>query len=175
MNNLTKALLGSVGLSVLAAVPATAHPKHPAMHLTALHEGKAVNKTRLHNQGATHVTYTFGVYSYIPFAEYYRHKLPLRGSFYKWNNSGTLCSMPDQKIRVDPKKTTYGRASIITETYSIGCPSGPTTFYGVAYKITDPNAEGQTDEVHVILKGKFHNGSKKYRGTLNLDLNLTIQ
>jgi hypothetical protein len=43
-----------------------AQPTHPAMHVTALHAGHVVNKTKVYDPGrcgARCSTYTFGVYS----------------------------------------------------------------------------------------------------------------
>jgi hypothetical protein len=171
MNNLTKALLGSAAITVLAAAPAVA--AHPAFSVTAMHDGKMVNKTKMHNQKAGHITYTFGVSTAIPFSQYYQNKQPL-GSFYKWNSYSTVCSNPKSRLKVDPKKTDYGKASVGFETYSLGCPSGPTKLYGVFYKITDPDAAGHTDHVHGSLSGKFKNSRGRYRGTLNIDYTLSI-
>ena len=174
MNAITKTLLSSVALCALAAVPAAAG-SHPAFSFTALHGGHAVNKTKLHNHGATHITYTFGVYSYISFSSAFGKKVPLAGSFYKWNSYSTFCSSPKQKIKVIPKKTEYAKIGITTQTYSLGCPSGPTVFYGVTYKIYNPDAEGHTDHFVVEDRGRFKNANGKYRGLLNMDYTVFIE
>jgi len=173
MNNLTKALLGSAAITAFATAPAMAARPHPAFSMTALHAGKFVNKTKMHNPKAGHITYTFSVYSDISFAQFYQNK-QLLGTFYKWNSYSTVCSNPKSHIRVDPKKTTYGRASVGTETYSQGCPSGPTKYYGAFYKITDPDAAGHTDFVHSSITGKFKNSNGTYKGTLNTNYTLAI-
>ncbi len=172
VDGLTKALLGGVALSALTNASAIAEHKHPAFSFMALHAGRMVNKTKLHNQGATHLTYTFGVYSY--FLPVLDKKVPL-ATFYKWNSSGTLCSSPPEKEKFNPKKTLYGKLSRATETYSEGCSSGPTTFYGADYKLTDPNGFGRTDYLNIILIGKYKNSGTTYKGTLNLDITAFLE
>jgi hypothetical protein len=170
MNNLTKTLLGGVALTALAAVPANA-AKHPAMHVTALHAGKAVNKTKMHVPGRQHLTYTFGVYSYQPAsAPPAQH---IFGTYYKWNSSGNLCTAPKEKNKV-PKKSIYGKLGTATETYSEGCSNGPTVFYGDTWT-NKTGVAGNIDQWRGVLTGKFQNGSTKYKGTLNLDVRLTIE
>ncbi len=169
MNNLTTTLLGSVALAALTTAPAMAakhHPAHPAMHVTALHAGKQVNKSRVHQNGAQHITYTFGVYTYYSASSHSAQNLA--GTFYKWNSYSTLCSAPAMKIKA-PKKSTYGKIKTGTETYSFGCPSGATVFYGDIYTNKSGSA-GQTDTFVSTLTGKFRNSRGKYKGTLNLDV-----
>jgi hypothetical protein len=173
MNNLNKTLLSGVALYALTSVPAVADG-FGQFHITLLHGGRVLNKTKMHTSGATRVTSTFSAFSYIAFSDYFGHKKPLRGSFFKYNNSGDICSNPPQTVKVEPKKTLYGKASTYTTTYSENC-AAPVTFYGAAYKITDPNAKGNTDFVHVIDKATFYNDGKKYKGTLNMDINVTIE
>lgn len=173
MNNLTKALLGSAAITAFATAPAMAARPHPAFSVTALHAGKIVNKTKMHNPKAGHITYTFSFYTDVSFAKFYQNRQPL-GAFYKWNSYSTVCSNPKSHITVNPKKTLYGKASVGTETYSLGCPSGPTKYHGVFYKITDPDAAGHTDFVHSSLVGKFKNSNGTYKGTLNTNYTLEI-
>lgn len=78
------------------------------------------------------------------------------------------------KFKVHPKKNEYGWACVGTETYSFGCPSGPSTIYGIDYKITDPNAEGHTDHTVDTFKRTFKNSGTKYKGTLNIDMSIEI-
>ncbi|HEX3944348.1 MAG TPA: hypothetical protein VHW69_09700 [Rhizomicrobium sp.] len=170
MNKLTQTLLTGAALCALGAAPAMAQPTHPAMHVTALYAGHAVNKTKFHNPGRQHITYTYGIYSSRQLV--LDQKVPI-GSFYKWNSSGTLCSNPKQKLKF-PKKTLYGKLSVATETYSFGCPSGPTIYYGTDYKLTDPAGFGNTDYFVIKDLGWFKDNGNKYRGTLNMDVSLTI-
>lgn len=174
MNNLTKTLLGGVALTALATAPALAGPKHPAMHVTALHAGKQVNKSHSLVPGATHVTYTFGVYSSASASSVHQNVF---GTYYKWNSAPngyyTLCSNPKQKVKT-PKKTVFGATNADTETYSFGCPSGQTVFHGDEWT-NKTGASGDTDTWRSVLKGKFIGPSGgKYKGTLNLDVSLNI-
>ena len=170
MNNITKTLLAGVAFGALATAPASAH-----MAVTALHAGKVVNKTAVpHVAGATHVTYTFGVYSSASASSVNQN---IYGTFYKWNSahSGyyTLCSNPVQKLKT-PKKTVYGGTVAGTETYSYGCASGPTVFHGDVYTGKTGQA-GNVDTWVSTLKGKFIGPSGgKYKGTLNLDVTLFL-
>ena len=176
MNAITQALLAGAALGALMTAPAMARPAGPAMPVTALYMGHAVNKTRFHNPGRQHLTYTFEFYTTLK-AELDK-KVPIRGVFYKWNStvSGnyTLCSNPRQKIKFDPKKTRYGKLSVTTETYSYGCPSGPTTFYGADYKLTNADGFGQTDYFVISDIGWFKARGNKYKGTLNMDITANI-
>jgi hypothetical protein len=176
MNHLTQTLLGSVAMTALAAVPSNAKPAHPAMHVTALHAGKQVNKTKFHVPGATHLTYTFGVYSTLPASSVGAH---VAGTFYKWNSQNasgyyTLCSNPKQKLKT-PKKTVFGSTKADTETYSLGCPSGPTVFHGDDWTNVSGVA-GDVDTWVSTLKGKWKSKANgvKYKATLNLDVTLNI-
>ncbi|HEX3944346.1 MAG TPA: hypothetical protein VHW69_09690 [Rhizomicrobium sp.] len=109
MNRLTQTLLTGAALCALGAAPAIAQPTHPAMHVTALHAGHVVNKTKFHNPAHQHLTYTYGIYSTMhPVRD---KKVPIEGSFFKWNSSNTLCSNPKQKVKFDSKKTQYGKLS----------------------------------------------------------------
>lgn len=173
MNKLTKTLLGGVALAALTTAPAMAQQKHPGFHYMALHGGRVVNKTKMPNRGATHITYTFGIYTYASFSQAYRQKVHLQSTFYL-NSNSSICNPNRRHFRVDQKKTEYGRTSLGKETYSFGCPSGPTTIYGMDYKITDPDAEGHTDHAEATYKARFTNSGTKYKGTLNLDVSIQI-
>jgi hypothetical protein len=170
MNKLTTTLLGGVAMCALAAAPAMA-AKHYAMHVTALHAGHQVNKSKMHAPGATHVTYTFGAYSYLSASS--PPKTHILSTYYKWNNSGTICSAPKMKIKA-PKKSVYAKIGTASETYSFGCPSGQTVFLGDTWT-NKTGVSGNTDTFVSTLLGKFHNGSLKYKGTLNLDVTVFIQ
>lgn len=174
MKNLTKALLSSAALCALAPLPAVAG-QHPGLALSAVHAGHVVNKTKFHNPQRQHVTYTFSAYSTIPMK---LNEKVLLGTFYRWNStvSGTytICSNPKQKVVFPSKKTAYGKLNAATQTYSSGCPSGPTTYYGAAYKLTDSNGFGNVDHFRSSLIGKFNGPGGKYKGSMNIDHNLTI-
>jgi len=171
MNNLTKTLLGSVALTALAASPAFAAKLHPAMHVSAAHAGgKVVNKTNMHNQKAGHITYTFSVYTSASASNH--SPVNLAQTFYKWNSYSSTCTAPKQKIKV-AKKTTYGTAKGGTETYSLGCPSGPTVYRGVVYT-NNSGTSGQTDVAHSDLKGTFKNSNGKYKGQLNITSQISL-
>jgi hypothetical protein len=175
MNKLTRILLSGAALSALAAAPAIAHPKHPAFRVTAMHAGHAVNKTKLHNPGACRhcTTYTFAVYSYQPASA--PKKTHLVATYYRWNSYSTLCSNPKQRVTV-PKRSVYAKIGTATETYSFGCPSGPTTFYGDLWT-NKTGVAGNVDLFVSTLIGKFRarHGGEKYKGTLPLDVSVFIQ
>ena len=172
MNNLTKTLLGGVALSVLAAVPAVAQVQIPAMRVTALHAGHVVKKTNLHNPcSAPHCDYTFSVYSYQPASA--PKKTHLIYTYYKWNSNSTLCSDPKEKIKA-PKKSIYAKIGTATETYSLGCPSGPTVFYGDTWS-NKTGVAGETDYFVSTLTGKFQNNGIKYKGVLPINVYVVIE
>lgn len=172
MNKLTQTLLGGVALGALAVTPTVAQKKHPAFALTALHAGRVVHKTNFENHGATHMTYVFGVYTYLPASDFHK-TVPLVQTFYKWNSYSTLCSSPKQKVSVK-KKSKYGIVHAATVTYSEGCPSGPTTFYGDNYKLNDRAGFGQADVFVSTLKGKFKNDNGTYKGKLPMYVEVDI-
>ncbi len=172
MNELTKALLGGVALSAVAASFASAHDA-PKFHLQALHAGKQVNKTALHNQNGTHLTYTFAVYTYVASSEIHK-TVPLIYTYYRWTYSGCT-SGPPVRVRA-PKKSEYGKIGIATETYTGICGPGiKSVFYGNTYKLTNPKGDGKTDGFVATQIFKYRNGSKNYKGTLNLDVKVTIE
>ncbi|HEX4157300.1 MAG TPA: hypothetical protein VHY79_02400 [Rhizomicrobium sp.] len=171
MNNLTKRLLAGSAICALATAAAIAG-NVPHFSITALHAGHVVNKTRAHTPGRQNLTYTFSVSTYIPASDLHKTvKLP---DVYKFNSYSTICSSPKQKIKVVPKKTQYAKIGTYTETYSEGCSSGPTLFYGDTYKLTNPAGEGHNDYFVSSLIGRFKNSHGKYKGTLNLDFTVSI-
>lgn len=171
MNNLTKALLGGVALCALVTVPAVSE-NADSFHMTALHGGRVINKTRMANPGGTHVTSSVTVFTYVPFSG--QHKQTLFASYYRWNSNSDPCTPP--KIKIGQNKTQYGKLSVSTETYTItGCQNGPAKRDLINYKITDPNAQGKTDFGQARFVGRYESGGKKYKGTLNMNLNIIIQ
>ena len=171
MNNLTKTLLGGVAIAALATPAMAAGHKHFAMHVQALHAGNVVNKSKLHNNGAQHLTYTFGVYSSQPASA--PKKTHLIFTYYKWNSNFTLCSTPKMKMVV-PKRSTYAKIGWATEAYSEGCPSGPTVFYGDTWT-NKTGVAGDIDGFLSTLIGRFYNGSTKYKGELDIDVFVGIE
>lgn len=175
MYKLTKTLLGGAALAALTSAPAMAQQNHPAFSFMALHAGHVVSKTKLHNDRYhcfPRSTCTFGVYSSVPASDLHK-SVPLVGTFAKFNSNSTICSAPKTKIK-SHKKSVYAKISTGTETYSLGCPSGPTTFYGDYYKLTDKSGEGHTDTFQSLLTGTFHNGSTKYKGRIVFDVSVAI-
>jgi len=172
MNELTRALLTGAALSAVVAASAFADDA-PKFHLQALHAGKQVNKTALHNQNSGHLTYTYAVYTYVSSSEIHK-TVPLIYTFYRWTYSGCT-SGPPVRVRA-PKKSEYGKIGIATETYTGICGPGiKSVFYGNTYKLTKPNAQGKTDGFVATQIFKYRNGSKNYKSTLNLDVNITIE
>lgn len=170
MNNLTRALLGSVALGALAAAPATARPTHPTMHVTALHAGKVVNKTRMSNPAGGHITYTFHIYSYQSSNAPPKTHLPQ--TFYQFNTEG-VCDYREHRMKV-PKRSIYAKIGTATETYSFGCSNGPSMFYGDTWT----NRTGKSGDIDVFtstLISTFKANGTKYKATLNLDVEVFIQ
>lgn len=157
MSNLTRTLLGGAALCALAVVPAVAQAA-PTFHITSLHGGRVVNKTKLHNHGAVHITYTFGVYSTLSGSDPKKQRL----------NGSRLCPAPD-RVRVTPKKTQYAKIGIYTQTYSDGCE-----FVAATYKLLNPPVQG-TDNFVLSIASRFENNGTKYKGTLNLDYTVTLE
>lgn len=156
----------------LAFNPAIAQNEAPHFfHFTTLHGGRIVNKTKLHNHGATHITYTVGVYTYVS-ASNYRKTQILPGTFAM--EEYEPCNVSYLKMTA-PKKAEYGKVGIVTETYTGICGEGvKTVLYGNSYKLTDPNAQGKTDHFVSSIFGKFENNGTKYKGRLNLDVQVSI-
>jgi hypothetical protein len=177
MNSITKTLLGGVAFGALATAPAIAGGINvPPFHVTALYAGKAVNKTKVHNpphQCRYSTCITDSVSTYVPASDLDK-KVNLIYTFYKFDSNSTLCSQPREKIKVVPKKTQYAKVGAATATYSEGCASGPTTFYGDNYKLTNPAGEGQTDSFVSTLIGKIKYNGRTYMERLNLDVSVKI-
>jgi hypothetical protein len=173
MNNLTRILLGGAAVCALTGTSAAAQAA-PAIHFTALHGGRVVNKTRLHSphRCLRSDSCTEYVYTSVSASDLDK-KVKLIDTFYKLNSNDTLCSVPKQELKV-PKKSTYGKVSAATETYSEGCASGPTTFYGDVYKLTNPEGEGKVDTFISRLKGKIQLNGNTYKETLYIIPYVTI-
>ena len=177
MNAITQSLLASAALVALATAPTLAGSP-PPFRITALHAGHVVNKTRIRPHQGHQTSYTFGAYTYVPASDLgIRVKLP--ATYYKWNSAPngyfTLCSKPKQWIRLTTKKTIYARIGKSTETYSYGCPSGSTVFYGDTYRLQKASGEVQYDSFISELLGKFRGpGGEMYKGDLVLHVYVTI-
>ncbi len=180
MNKLTRTLLGGAALSALTAAPSIAQPAHPAFRITALHEGHAVNKTKVRKDGANDcsrsTTYCYSVYSYQPASA--PKKTHLIYTFYKFNStiSGQLsiCTNPKTKNRA-PKKSIYAKIGTATETYSEGCTNGvQPVFYGDTWT-NKTGVAGETDRFRSLLIGHFKADGKKYRGQFGMTVNVFIE
>lgn len=180
MNTITQALLGGAALLALATSQGSANNLSP-FHVTALHAGRMVNKTRIHRPGRIDITYTISTSTHVPASDL-GVTVKLGVTYYKWNSqtvSGayTICSNPKQKIKLSTKKTAYAKLGTSTETYSYGCTSGPTVFHGDTYDLFNKAGFGQTDHFVSTLIGKFGRkapSAPRYKGTLNLDVNVGI-
>jgi len=173
MNNLTIALLGGVSATALIAVSASAGTVNhmTGQHVQALHAGKVINKSKMQNRGATKIYSTLSVFTYAPASS---KKQELLGTFYKYNNSGDLCSTPKKsKIKAD-KKSVYGKVATGSITYYEGCSGAQPTFYG-DYWTNKKGKSGQTDTFQSVLTASFTNGGAKYIGQLTLDVNVGIE
>lgn len=174
MHNLTKTLLSSVAVGALTVAPAMAQQqKHPAFALTAMHAGRVVNKTKPYRCG--HFSYTscvLTVYTSVSASDFDK-RVPLAGTFYKFNSNATLCSSPKTKIKAW-RKSAYAKIGTGTETYSVGCPSGPLTFYGDTYKLNDKSGFGKADYFESMMSGKFKMNGEKYKGRLILEVFVAI-
>jgi hypothetical protein len=173
MNNLTIALLGGVSATALVAVSASAGTMNhmTGQHLTALHAGKVINKSKMHNAGTTKIYSTISVFTYGTTSS---NKQELLGTFYKYNNSGDLCSVPKKSKIKAAKKSVYGKVATGSITYYEGCPGAQPTFYG-DYWTNKSGKSGQTDTFQSVLTANFTNGGAKYKGQLTLDVNVFIE
>jgi hypothetical protein len=168
VNKLTKTLLSGAAISVLTAVPVVAS-NAPILHLMALHGGRVVNKTKMPNRGATHVTYTFAYYSSQ--SANAPPKAHLVSTFYAFSSTD-ICNLSKQRLEV-PKKSIYAKIGKGTETYSLGCPNGPTTFFGDTWT-NKTGKSGDTDFFVSKRIGKFEKNGTKYKETLNMDVTVFI-
>jgi len=169
MNNLTKTLLGSAALIALTAVPALAE-NFRVPHLIALHAGKRINKTKLPNNRGAHIYSTFSVFTYQPANA--PRKTHLSQTFYDWIYDD-FCDVKEQRIKA-PKRSIYAKIGTAIETYSVGCLSGPGTFYGDTWT----NKTGQSRDVDTFVSSvftKFTGGGTHYRGTVTLDVNVIVE
>jgi hypothetical protein len=164
MNNLTKILLGGAAFGALATAPALAGDV-PDFHVTLLHAGNVVNKTVFHDPGHQHLTYTAIASATIPAELDKKIKL---GTLASWGCSST------QKAKIK-QQATYGKVGIYTETYSASCSGAGEVFYGNTYKLTNSAGEGKIDTFVSTLIGKFEKNGVKYKGTLNIDGNVTLE
>lgn len=172
MNKLTRTLLGGAALAALAVAPGVAKNAH-AFHFTALHGGRVVYKSKFHNpHRCDDSSCTAYVYTSVPASDL-RKTVRLIDTFYKLNSNSTICNNPTQHLKA-PRKGQYGKVGAATETYSIGCPSGPTTFYGNTYKLTDKAGEGKNDVFVSKLRGEFTTSHGTYKGTLYIEANVAI-
>jgi hypothetical protein len=169
MKKLTKILLGGAALCALSAVPVVAG-NAPKFHFMALHAGRVVNKTKMHNRGVTHVTYTYGVSTYVPASDLHK-RVTLVDTFYKWSTSP--CTIMATNVRA-PTKSQYAKIGMAIESYSFGCISGATQFFGNTYKLTNPDGKGQTDHFVASQIFKYTSGSTRYKATVNLDVSVAI-
>ncbi len=165
-------LLTGAALCSLSLAPALA-ASAPHVHVTALHAG-AVKKSAMKQAAPGAVTYTFSVSTSVSTASAYKNKTKLAGTFYKFNSNSSLCTQPKEKVKLMTKKTKYAKLSTGTETYSEGCSSGPTTFYGDIYDLQTKSAAGKTDTFASTLTAHFKNSSGKEKGKLTLDVNVAI-
>lgn len=172
MNKLTQALLTGAALCALMAAPAVAGDT-PAFHVSMLHGGKVINKTKFHIPGAQRLTYTFGIYSSISSSSL-DEKIKLNGGNLIFGTDVFGCGNPTTKIKFDLKKTIYGKGGKYTETYSDGMCGHPTVHYGLTYKLTDPNGQGHTDELGIAASGKIQQGGTKYKVKLTYDFTVEI-
>jgi hypothetical protein len=160
MKSLARALLCGAALCALASASAIAGSasRAPVFHVTALHGGRVVNKTKLPNHGATHLTYTFAVYDYLPGST--SKKQLLGGS--------RLCPAPT-KVKVAPKKTEYAKIGVHAQTYSNGC-----AYVAATYKVLNPPTSGVDNFVMSVIS-KYEQDGTKYKATLNLDCTVFLE
>jgi hypothetical protein len=112
------------------------------------------------NHGATHVTYTFGIYTYVSASTPLRTKI--------MGLSEKMCPAP-QKVTLSPKKTVYGKVKLDL-TYTNGCE----TIAPIYTLVKQPNP-GDTDEYEVTIISKFEQDGTKYKGKFNLDYNVDFE
>jgi hypothetical protein len=156
MNNLTRTLLCGAALCAFVAVPAIAESAGP-FDVTALHANRVVKKTKMQH-GATHVTSTISVFTYVPGTVGTKAMI----LFEKFCNTTA-------PVKVwAPKKTFYGKISVSTET-SNGCE-----FVEGTYKVINQPEPNTIDSFPIILMSKFEQNGTKYKGTLNLDYNVLL-
>jgi hypothetical protein len=167
-------LFAGVALSILSAAPALAGVA-PHVHVTAMHPGSAINKTAMHHDKTGTLTYTFSIYTTISTKASYNKTTPLAATYYTWDNSYSICDSPKKEtITLSTTKTAYAALSTGTETYSEGCSSGPTTFYGDIYDLTTKKAKNKTDTFSSDLKATIKDAQGKFKASLILDVSVAI-
>ncbi|HEX3945619.1 MAG TPA: hypothetical protein VHW69_16190 [Rhizomicrobium sp.] len=172
MNKLTQALLTGSALCALGAAPVSAG-NTSAIHLSMLHGGKVINKTKSYSPDRQHITYTYGVYTSIGLGQL-NQKIKLNGEHPIVGTDVFGCDNPTTKIKFHLKKTVYGKAGKFAETYSLGPCGHPIVHYGLTYKLTDPNGEGHSDKLGISASGKFEQNGTKYKGAINYDFTVDI-
>jgi hypothetical protein len=169
MNTLTRSLLGGAAISGLMAAPAASQQNYRLpISITAMHAGRAVNKTQRYNCEKFSCTAT--VFTYLPVSGF-GQKVPVPNTFYKYNNSGDLCSNPKQTIHAR-EKTRYATINAGSTTYYEGCPGQQPTFYGDYYTLTNKKGFGKVDTFESILRATFYSGGTKYKGQFVLQVNV---
>ena len=166
MNSITKTLLVGTAFCALATVPAVAGDV-PNIHVVALHPShQTVLKTSMHKGSISHVTTTISVSTSVPASDLHK-KVELDATVF-----GFLCGRSG-KVKIT-KKAIYGKAGIYTLTNSTACDGAGQVLYGNTYKLTNPEGEGKTDSFVSSLTSKFEYKGAKYKGTVNLDVNVAI-
>ena len=158
MNNLTRTLLCGAALGALTAVPAVADSAG-LFDVTALHAGSVVKKTRMQH-GATHVTSTISVFTYMP------GTVGTKSTILHQKSCNTTAPL---KVKA-PKKTFYGKITVRTETYSNGCELVEAT-----YKLLKQPEPNTMDSFPISLTTKFDQNGTKYKDTLNLNYTLIFE
>jgi hypothetical protein len=175
MNLLTKALLCGAAHCALGVSPVKAQHKDFGFHVVALHAGRTVHKTSLHAHGITHQTQTVSP-SYFVSADGYRKKEYLFSTFYRFESQSSFCypNAYKPKNKLDRKRTEYAKLGTTTSSFSLGCSSGFTPYYGDTYKLVNKAGFGQKDFFKSTLTGKYKNKNGTYKGTLHLNVEVDI-
>jgi hypothetical protein len=176
MNYLAKSLLSGAAVSALASASAmgathvgTNHIMSP--NVSALHAGNFVNKSKVHDPKATKLTYTYAEYSNYVYSSDIGQSVQLLDTYWKWNSSGNICSIPKTKIKVT-KQASYG--TVTTGTYTESFTSCVIVFHGDNYDWGGGNAGG-TDTFSSKMKSKFIYDGSKYKGTINIDATVYLE
>lgn len=164
--------MAGAAICTIGAAPAFAGSA-PHFNVVALHGG-AVTKSVMHTN-TTNVTYTISVATSVSVASGYKVPTKLAATYYTFQSNGSICQAPKkEKVKLAAKKTKYAKLSTSTETYSEGCSSGPTTFYGDVYDLIKKSGKNKTDSFVSTLTADFTSSGTKYKGTLNLDVGVSI-
>jgi hypothetical protein len=157
------------GFNTLAAAAALAEAA-PQVHVLAKRDGVAVKSAMRRSPHGGSVTYTFSVSvsTSISTSADYKVKTPLKASFLIYY-TGTVCQSPlHEKFKIPRTRTAYAKISKATETSSLGCPNGPSTFYGDAYDLQTRHAIGKTDRFDSTLTAKFK------QDVLKIDMQVSV-